>query len=49
MLVMLTDIDGSAIDTQAEEAVAGGQSTVLPYGTIAEHVPGGHHLLRFCW
>ena len=41
VLVTLTDIDGSAID--AQEA----QSTALPYGTIAEHVPGGHHLLRF--
>ena len=41
VLVTLTDIDGSAIDAQEE------QSAVLPYGTIAEHVPGGHHLLRF--
>ena len=43
VMVTLTDIDGSAIDAEAAEQ----SSTTLPYGTIAEHVPGGHHLLRF--
>jgi len=44
VLVTLTDIDGSAIDAATQQQQ---QQQVLPYGTIAEHVPGGHHLLRF--
>ena len=41
VLVTLTDIDGTEVSSASPSLAP------LAFGTIPEHVPGGHHLLRF--
>ena len=53
VMVTLTDVEGDEVVMEEGDGVGGGGGgedggeDALPYGTIPEHVWGGHHLLKF--